>query len=555
MDKTSNKYWVLCVYPVLALTTLAVFWPVSGHEFLNYDDPRYVTKNEHVQGGLARENVIWAFTAMYGSGNWHPVTWLSHMLDCQLFGVNAGRHHLVNLLFHLANTLLLFAVLRRMTGAFWRCALVAGLFALHPLHVESVAWVAERKDVLSTFFWILTVWAYVRYAERGRLGRYALVLLFFCLGLMSKPMVVTLPFVLLLLDYWPLGRLRLGQPGGIGDGRGRRTACESSSVLRLVGEKVPLFLLASVSCVVTYVAQRGGGAITPIAPGVRVANAVVSYCSYIGKMIWPVNLAVLYPHRGMGPIWQIAAACLVLAGVSAVVILLRRSRPYLAVGWFWYVGMLVPVIGLVQVGSQAMADRYTYVPLVGLFIAIAWGLGDLVGRRRYQRFALGACAAAVLLVLAMCSRRQVGYWRNSITLFKHTLEAAGSSHAAHTNLAAALGLEGQYEEAAKHLLKLLEMNPKDAKAHYNLGLVLMLQNKLAPAVEHFEQVLRLKDDHLLAHLNMAVIMEGIGRLDEAIEHYEAALWINPGHQRARKDYNAALAKRSKEKEKEENTDD
>jgi hypothetical protein len=371
----------------LALVTLAVFCPVTRFQFVNYDDTDFVTANPHVQAGLTAEGFKWAWHSEVAR-NWHPVTMFSHMLDCQLFGVKPWWPHFVNLLLHAANTVLLFGLLSRMTGAVWRSVAVAALFALHPLHVESVAWVAERKDVLSTLFWFLTSWAYLRYVEEFKVRSskfkvfYVLSILLFALGLMSKPMLVTVPFTLLLLDYWPLGRMKAGVP-----------------VWQLVAEKIPYFLLSAASCVVTYLVQQHGGAMLrlqdfPLAS--RLGNALVSYVRYVEMMFWPHHLAGLYLRSGQWPLWEVALAALFLLTLSILVVAQRRKRPYLAVGWFWYVGTLVPVIGLVQVGMQAVADRYTYVPLIGLFVILAWGGWELAGVWHLTRFALAAAAGVLL---------------------------------------------------------------------------------------------------------------------------------------------------------------
>ena len=388
MTKTTNlrkgflikkRDLLTCLF--IIMVTLSVYWQVQNFDFLNFDDDMYVTDNHHVQEGLTLKSIIWAFTTIHAS-NWHPLTWLSHMLDCQLYGINAGWHHLTNLLFHIANTLLLFFVFQKMTGCFWQSVFVATLFALHPLHVESVAWISERKDVLSTFFWMLTMWSYTRYVERLEVNRYLLVILFFTLGLMSKPMLVTLPFVLLLLDFYPLYRFRFQKSDTSANPKQR------SNILLLVLEKIPLLVLTAVSSAVTLYAQKHGEAIMSldaISLKIRISNAVVSYIKYIGKMIYPSNLAVMYPFQGILPWWKITGACLILVSMSLLAIRIIKQSSYFAVGWLWYIGTLVPVIGLVQVGNQSMADRYTYVPLIGLFIIITWGVSELMVQWRYRK--------------------------------------------------------------------------------------------------------------------------------------------------------------------------
>ncbi|NIQ87873.1 MAG: hypothetical protein GWN93_01765, partial [Deltaproteobacteria bacterium] len=405
-----------------------------------------------VHKGLTRESFIWAFTTT-DEANWHPLTWLSHMVDCQLYGLNPAGHHLTNVLLHSASTVLLFLILLGMTGSRWRSALVAALFALHPLHVESVAWVAERKDVLSTLFWMLTLWAYLAYTKRPERKRYLLIIVAFTLGLMAKPMLVTLPFVLLLLDYWPLKRIELGQSAsGLPAANQPSTIAEKpgAQAFRLLLEKTPLFVLTAASSVVTFVVQKSEGAVGALEVyplKIRVANALVSYVSYIIKMIWPQNLAVFYPHPGQSlPMWQAVAAGILLVLISIAVIRAGRRQPYLPVGWLWYLGTLVPVIGLVQVGAQAMADRYTYVPLIGLFIMAAWGVPELMKKWHHRRVALVVSAALVLFALMTCARLQLRHWKNSIALLSHAHAVTAKSYLVHNNLGSALNELGKYDE-------------------------------------------------------------------------------------------------------------
>ena len=425
------------------------FWQVCEAGFLNLDDAGYVTANSDVQHGLTRDGVIRAFTSAH-SPYWHPVTWLSHMLDVQMYGMNPAGHHLTNLVLHLANTLLLFWVLLLLTGGLWRSALVAALFGLHPLHVESVAWIAERKDVLSTFFWMLTMLAYARYAKSPRLSRYIGVPLLFAVGLMSKPMLVTLPFALLLLDYWPLRRF--GYKTGREEGRSRSWLP--------VYEKIPLFLLSATSSVVTYLVQQriGAMATTEWLPfGMRAANALVAYVAYIAKMLWPKDLAIFYPYPGSLPAWKVAGAALVLLLLTAMAIRTARSRPYLAVGWFWYLGTLVPAIGFVQVGMQAMADRFTYVPLIGLFIMIAWGIPE---RPRW----IAAAAGIAVAVLMVRTSVETGYWRDNVTIFSRALACTEDNYIAHNNLGIALVGQGKLGEAMEHYRAALAIAERLAQA-------------------------------------------------------------------------------------------
>ncbi|HUI07108.1 MAG TPA: tetratricopeptide repeat protein [Verrucomicrobiae bacterium] len=537
----------------LAAATIAIYWPVRHFEFTNYDDPLYVTDNPHVQHGITLPAIAWAFTSAHFS-IWMPVTWLSCMLDCQLFGLKAGPPHLVNVLFHIANAVLLFVVLNRMTTAPWRSAFVVALFAWHPLHVESVAWVAERKDVLSTFFWMLTMWAYVRHVEtpdtrRSTLdGFYALALLFFALGLMAKPMVVTLPFVLLLVDYWPLGRTRWAQPAN--------RITPERSIGYLVREKLPfLALTVLVSAVTLWAEQRGGSVISmenlPI--GMRVVNAVVSYVRYLGKTFWPVGLSVHYPYQT----WPLAAGCgaaAILAGGTVAILWNARTQPQLVTGWFWYVGTLVPVIGLVQVGTFSMADRYTYIPLIGVFAAIGWSLPR-------RRSVVTGCAL-LLMLCAGLSAVQIRYWRNSETLFRHALnvtpdnpvahedlgktlaehgkltEATAefvaalrvrpNSATAHVNLANALAAQGKFSEAVAEYQAALRINPGSAEAHYNFGVALASQGKIQAALTEFATTRQLQPDHAQARYNLGALLANQGRIAEAIAEYREALRLKPG---------------------------
>jgi hypothetical protein len=451
------------------------------------------------------------------------------MLDCQLYGLKPAGHHLTNLVFHIASTLLLFLVLKGMTGALWRSAFVAALFALHPLHVESVAWVAERKDVLSTFFWILTMWAYVRYTKQPRLNRYMLALLSFGLGLMSKPMLVTLPFVLLLVDYWPLGRFRFRPLSGhhrLSTAKSKETSDQRLFALRLVLEKFPFFALAAISSFLTFFAQRSGGAVVSLklVPwGTRVANALVSYVSYIGKTIWPHRLAVFYPYLDTLPMWQVAGAGLLLGVVSFLAILGARRRPYLMVGWLWYLGTLVPVIGLLQVGDQALADRFTYVPMIGLFVMIAWGIPDLLAGWRFRKIVLFLSTGLLLLLLMIVTNFQLKYWETDITLFEHTLAVTSNNFLVHNFLGTVLAGQGKMQEAIAHYGEALRIKPDYSEAHNNLGNALAVQGNIQEAIAHFTEALRINPDLAEAHKNFGVILLTQGKIQEAIGHFAEAV--------------------------------
>jgi protein O-mannosyl-transferase len=446
----------------LALVTLAVYAPVRHYGWVDYDDDVYVYANPSITLGLGPAGVAWAFTTFHGA-NWFPLTWLSWMLDVQLFGLAPGPLHVVNALLHATAAALLFVALARMSGAPGRSAFAAAVFALHPLHVESVAWIAARKDVLSGLFFALALGAHERRARLGPgRGRSALLALFLALGLMAKPTLVVLPFLLLLLDFWPLGRL--------GDEPGRIDPARLSAAVR---EKGLLFGLAAASAVITYVAQRAGGAVagTDLLPfGPRLENALVALARYLGKAFWPADLAVLYPHPGTSlPLWQPASAAGLLVAVTAAVVVARRRAPYLATGWLWFTGALVPVLGLVQVGSQAMADRYTYLPLVGLAIAVAWGAWDLLGRGRRRRAALAVLAGAAIAAQAACTRVQLRYWRDGVTLFEHALAVTDENHVAHAQLGAALLARGREGEAIAHWKEAVRIAPGYLEAANNLA--------------------------------------------------------------------------------------
>ena len=538
MDRSRRLPFLLAA--ALVALVLAVYAQTYWHGFVEYDDLGYVRDNSVVRRGLTLYGVRWALTAGQ-LGNWIPLTWLSYMLDVQLFGISAGALHLVNVGLHVANTLLLFAVLLRMSGATWPSFAVTALFGIHPLHVESVAWIAERKDVLSTFFWFLCLWAYTRYADTGTARWYAALLGWFALGLMAKPMLVTLPFVLLLLDLWPLGRFApfgaLPAAGGArpvlrAQARRAPTAPRSRAVpmRTLVWEKAPLLLLSAVASAVAVIAQQRSGAITSaerLPVGVRVANAIVAYVRYLLMAIWPADLAVLYPYGKQIPAWQVLGAALILALVSAVVLRGGRRHPYAVVGWLWYLVTLVPVIGLVQIGSQAYADRYTYVPLVGIFVALAWGVAERVGRRPIPAPAVGAALAAILGIYAAVAWAEVGRWHDGVTLLSHTVRVTRDNPIAQNNLGVALGNAGEPEAALEHFQAALRSKPDYAHAHNNLGRLLWRQGRREDAAAQYRLALRDEPDSAETHNNLGVVLTEVGRLDEAIEQLSAAIALDP----------------------------
>ncbi len=545
----SNNKQVLMIYLFLTIAALVVFWQVNTCDFIYYDDPFYVTENHQVQNGITLEGIQWAFTTGHVA-NWHPLTWISHMLDVQLFGLQPRWHHLTNLLFHLANTLLLFYVLHRMTKARWESAFVAALFALHPLHVESVAWVAERKDVLSTFFWMLTMGAYCTYVEHQRLQKYLLVVLFFALGLMAKPMLVTLPFVLLLLDYWPLQRFRRipsdqkirNKSGDKQKGKSRKrhttgeevkaeTPADSlyqwALIRPLLREKIPLFALTVLSSIVTYLVQQKGGAVQSYPMSIRISNAFVSYITYIGKTIWPSDLAVLYPYPQSLPTWQVFGSAFLLIAVTITVIVKARRMPYLAMGWLWFAGTLVPVIGIVQVGLQARADRYTYVSLIGLFIMAAWGIPELLKNRRYRKEALVASSTAVLLCLSVVTWTQLQYWQNSFTLFDHTLSVTDNNYAAYYNRGAAYSHLGNYRQALGDYDRAIDINPKYADAYYNRGTAYLNLGNNRQAIGDFDKAIETNPIYAKAYHNRGIANSNLGNYQQAIGDYDKTIEINP----------------------------
>ncbi len=565
---TLRREGVVCLFLVIAI--LAVYWQVGNHKFVNYDDKDYITENQYVQAGLTLKSIAWAFTST-DVGNWHPLTWLSHMLDCQIYGLNPGGHHFTSVFFHILNSILLFLIFKRMTGAFWESAFVAAFFALHPLHVESVAWAAERKDVLSTFFWMLTMGAYILYVENPGIKKHLLTVLLFALGLMAKPMLITLPFVLLLLDYWPLGRFEiknLDTTQGSEENLLKNTKSKKrksrkrlarnvaqakkttgfnyqwSLALPLVWEKIPLFVLAAVSSIVTFFVQQSGGAVSSldVLPlFIRISNALVSYISYIVKMILPYNLAVLYPHPKDFSMWQVAGACLLLAFISFMAVKTFKRRPYFLVGWLWYLGTLVLVIGLVQVGAQSMADRYTYIPLTGIFIIIAWGVSDLIAGWRYKKEGLAAVSGIIISTLMVITWFQLRHWTNGITLFSHAINVTENNSIAHNNLGNALKNQGKISEAIKHYTEALRIKPRRAKVHSNLGNALADQGKTSEAIRHYYEALRIKPNYVLAHNNLGNVFASQSKLSEAIKHYIEALRIKPDFAKAHNNLGNALA--------------
>ena len=521
LQKTWSLKLLVCLF--LLGATLLPYVQVKDHDFTTFDDDMYVTNNPMVRAGLTWQGVKWAFTAVHSS-NWHPVTWLSHMVDCQFFGMNPRGHHLTNLFFHMINTLLLFLFLTWVTHDLWPSAMVAALFALHPLHVESVAWVSERKDVLSTFFWLSTMWAYAFYVARPSLQRYLPVLLLLVLGLMAKPMAVTLPFVLLLLDFWPLGRVQKGA------GESQPSPPAWRVYWPLIKEKIPLFAVVILGCLVTMWAQRMSGAVMPlnIRPvDARIANALVAYVMYVVKMFWPYPMSFFY-GLAFVPWWQAALAGLALLGVTALLLWGARRHPYLGVGWLWYLGTLVPVIGLVQVGGQAMADRYTYIPFIGLFIIVAWGVFEITARLPYRKLIVSTGAAAVLLACLLSTWVQAGYWRSSETLFRHGMAVSKSNYMAYHHLGMAYANQGRIDEAIALYRKTLQVAPAYPPAYNNLAVAYARQGKFEKAVPLFKAAIKLSPNNLSYYANLALAYRQQGKKAEAEALTAHIQWLS-GH--------------------------
>jgi protein O-mannosyl-transferase len=557
MNETKKDYrTVLLVALCLVAVIIVVYGKTRNFDFVGYDDELYVTHNQYVQKGISLKGVKWAFTTFH-TANWHPLTWLSHMLDCELYGLKPAGHHWTNVEFHIANAILLLFILFRMTGALWQSALVAALFALHPLHVESVAWVAERKDVLSTFFGFLSIAAYYRYAKTSSVKYYLWVVVFISLGLMAKPMLVTLPFVFLLLDFWPLDRFQYQfrfEP--------EKTIIEVIRKVRpIILEKLPLFIPVAISCVITFFAQKSQGAVKALwalPMKYRIENALVSYVKYVLKTIWPHKLAVFYPHPGNTlPLWQIAGGALLIAAACYGAIRLAKEFPYILVGLFWYLGTLVPVIGLVQVGDQGMADRYTYIPLIGIFIIVSWGVPDLfkklgdrksaVGNRRseilsgagntldkirFKEIFLGFSAGIILVALSWNTFFQLNFWKNGITMFEHAISVTNHNYQAENNLGTAYG-RIDLDKAIYHYKAALKINPGYATALYNLGTVCENKGRMDEAIGYYLKALKVKPKYFDALNNIGMVFYHQGKYNKAVLYFKKALKTNPKKTNAR----------------------
>lgn len=538
---------LICV--LLGIATFAVYAQALGFEFVAFDDDRYVTKNEVVQRGLSRDGLLWAFTAAGPAQHtyWQPLTWLSLMLDREVYGSNPAGFHATNILLHLLNALLLFALLQAMTGRLWRSGFVAALFAVHPLHVESVAWIAERKNVLSTSFGLLSTYAYIGFARRGGVPRYLAAAAFLALGLMAKAMLVTLPLVFLLLDYWPLDRTHLGGRPREQSGRLRRSAGS------LLLEKLPLLAISAASGLVTFLVQRAGAAVLftgDVPLHLRIANAAVSYVSYLRRMIWPTELSAFYPHpyipwTGGTPWsgWEVAGSVLILLAITVLALRATHHR-YLIVGWLWYLGTLVPVIGLVHFGAFGMADRFTYLPSIGLFLIVAWGGADLGGglarSRAWVAPATAVLAVAMLVAMAAAARSHTRVWRDSHALFEHALRATPRNSRMHFNLGNMLKARGDFDGAMTHYGQALEIHPGYAKAHVNLGNIFYARGQLDQAIRHYREALASKSDLASAHLALGMALRRLERRGDAIAHLRRAVELEPGSETARRELSAAI---------------
>jgi tetratricopeptide (TPR) repeat protein len=575
MPASRFPVWLLAA--LLVLVTIALYWPATRYDFINYDDPEYVIANPQVQGGLNWAGVKWAFSNTEQAAYWAPVMWLSHMLACQLFGLNPWGHHLINVLLHAVNTALVFLLLRQMTVATWRSLVVAALFGLHPLRVESVAWVTERKDVLSTCFGLLALVYYARYAQNkaplnslssvasakedqpsgaakqssevvrrrkrsgdGSILNYILALLFFAFGLMSKAMLVTLPFVMLLLDYWPLERFK------VQGSRPTPSLPHSITPLRrLLLEKRSFFALAAVMSIVTFVAQKHGGALVrfenmPL--GARCGNALISYCRYLGKMFWPADLAIFYPHPGYWPLAQVLLAGGLLLGITVLFIVKRGRYPFLLMGWLWFVGTLVPVIQLVQSGDHAMADRYTYIPSLGVLIMAVWGAYELTRRWRYQAIVLSVAGCAAIVLCIRLTHQQLGYWQDDEILFRHALEVTENNYIIHDFLGTALLKKGQTDEAISQFQEAIRLKPDCADSHNNLGNALSRKGQTDEAIRQYHEAIRLNPDFADAHNNLATVLLMKGQNDEAISQFQEAIRLKPDYADAHNNLGIALGR-------------
>jgi len=531
-----NKKNIFLIVLFLIITSCAAFCRITGNDFINFDDDDYITENNHIQSGINAASIKWSFTSVAES-NWHPLTWISHALDWSLFGANASGHHFVSLLLHIGAVIFLFLFLNKITNNIWPAAFAAAFFALHPLRVESVAWVSERKDVLSMFFGMACLYAYALYAENSKLSKYFLCLILFALALMSKPMLVSLPFVLMLLDYWPLGRCQKALSVSMGS--------RYQLTFRLLWEKVPFVLFAIVFSVLTLWAQDTGHSVTSVEVlrfPERFGNAIVSYAAYLGKIFWPTNLAVFYPYEFSLPLWKILISALILTGITVAVLYYIRKLPFLFMGWFWYLGTLMPVIGLVQVGKQSMADRYTYLPSIGIAVMLAWGIPLLFQREEIRKKILFSTAIAVLCMLGFLTWMQCGYWKNSASLFSHTLRVTKDNYLAHNNFGVALSSEGFIEGAIDNYNEAIRIKPDYTEAYYNRGIAYNNLGHYQRAIGDYDKSIRIRPDYAEAYYNRGIAYANLGYHQHAIGDYNKAIRIKPDYTEAYNNRGNAYAK-------------
>ncbi|MBC2716161.1 MAG: tetratricopeptide repeat protein [Desulfobacteraceae bacterium] len=544
-----KKYLKIFIYFFLIVITCIVYQNIHQYDFINFDDDAYVTDNSQIQKGLSFQNIAWAFGFSETANHfyWHPVTWVSHMADCQLFGLNAGMHHLMNVIFHVMNALLLFVIFYKMTGALWQSAFVAVVFAVHPINVESVAWVSERKNLLSTLFWMLSMLAYAYYVKKPSARRYFLLTIPFILGLLAKPMLVTLPCVFLLMDFWPLGRLRLFPLPSSRHIQTDPPSWQSAPVHQLIAEKLPLLIISFFSVGISLFSAHMSRQIISaenIPLSLRLENAVVSYVKYIGNLFCPKDLAVFYPFPDTIPVWQVVSAAVILLLITAAAVRLIQKAPYLIVGWLWYLGTLFPVSGISQHGRwPEMADRWAYIPEIGLLIIIAWGGASLLARLPGRRFILPTIAATVITLLALTAKYQAAYWENSIALFEHALDVTKNNSVAHFNLGIALTKTGKTDEAIRHYQRALRIDPNHPDIHINLGNALAQKGYIDKAILHLSAAVKIDDQNATARYNLGTALATVGRIDEAIQHFLAALKMDPNNDKAHINLGSLLAQK------------
>ena len=542
-DRLSTE---ILIITFLVVSILTIYYQVINFDFLYFDDVPYVTNNPMVQKGITLNSIQWAFSSFGYASNWHPLTWISHMIDVEVFGLTPGGHHFTNVVFHIANTLLLFFIFLRMTDEKWKCAIVAALFAVHPLHAESVAWIAERKDVLSTFFLMLTIWSYIWYVNKPEVLKYLLVIILYILGLMSKPMLVTLPFILLLLDFWPIRRIEFVKSHAKLSPQGVKSVSAEfqwNRAMFLVWEKIPLFILAAMSSAITFLAQKRGGAIEKlevIPMGSRIANAIISYTKYLSKTFCPINLSACYPYpKTFSPV-LVVGLFLFLVFITLFISRFAKQLSYLLVGWLWYLGTLFPVIGIVQVGSQSMADRYSYISSIGIFIILAWGTATLLKRWKCEKYTPILFFVVIIPILMGLGWKQVGYWKDSIALFNHAVNVTENNYLAHSNLSFALYIKNDIDDAIYHAQKAVDIAPNYINALYNLGHALNKKRHFQEAIIQFRKILQKDPNDVDSHYELGYAFIGQGKFDDAVAEFQKVLRLDPQYPEAQNALDVAL---------------